>query len=76
MPAFYENNKMPMRSFPFADLTFSAHLHKEIELLYVQEGEVTATLDGIPYFLLPATCSLCFQIPSTATTPSKKAAGS
>ena len=43
MPAFYENNKMPMRSFPFADLTFSAHLHKEIELLYVQEGEVTAT---------------------------------
>lgn len=63
MPAFYENNKMPMRSFPFADLTFSAHLHKEIELLYVQEGEVTATLDGIPYFLSPG--DLLVMLPNT-----------
>lgn len=63
MPAFYENNKMPMRSFPFADLTFSAHLHKEIELLYVQEGEVTATLDGVPYFLSPG--DLLVMLPNT-----------
>lgn len=51
MIAFYENNKMPMRSFPFTDLNFSAHLHKEIELLYVQHGTVTATLNGISYSL-------------------------
>lgn len=63
MPAFYENNKMPMRSFPFADLNFSAHLHKEIELLYVQDGEVTAALDGVSHSLCPG--DLLVMFPNT-----------
>lgn len=63
MIAFYENNKMPMRSFPFTDLNFSAHLHKEIELLYVQEGEVTATLNDVAYSLRPG--DLLVMLPNT-----------
>lgn len=63
MPAFYENNQMPMRSFPFTDLNFSAHLHKEIELLYVQEGEVTATLNDVAYSLRPG--DLLVMLPNT-----------
>lgn len=63
MIAFYENNKMPMRSFSFSDLNFSAHLHKEIELLYVQTGEVTAALDGVSYSL--SSGDLLVMLPNT-----------
>ena len=46
MIAFYENNRMPLRSFQSVDLNFSAHLHKEAELLLMQEGEIAVTVNG------------------------------
>lgn len=60
MIAFYENNKMPLRSFQSVDLNFSAHLHKETELLFMQEGQVLVTVNGVQYTASPGDMLILF----------------
>ncbi len=63
MIAFYENNRMPLRSFQSVDLNFSAHLHKEAELLLMQEGEIAVTVNGAQY--LAAAGDILVLFPNT-----------
>lgn len=44
MKAFYELIEHSARIFPCINLTFPEHLHKEVEMIYVEEGEVSVTI--------------------------------
>lgn len=54
-------------------IDFPAHLHEEIELMYVKEGECTAYVDGKEYFLTKNNFFVCF--PNQVHSFEKSAAG-
>lgn len=45
MLAFYENVNMPLRIFLSENMNFRAHLHRQVEMIYVLEGGVLVGLD-------------------------------
>jgi len=49
MYGFYEHNEMKFRAFRCINLNFNAHLHSQVELILVEEGEVNITLGDTSY---------------------------
>jgi AraC-like DNA-binding protein len=51
MPAFYEQQPLPVKFFFFHNICANAHLHKEVEFLYVKEGSIRIALQGEQHIL-------------------------
>ena len=51
MSIFYQNRSEKLRLFTSKDITFSTHLHKQVELLIVLNGKVSLTVDHVSYML-------------------------
>lgn len=49
MKFFYENNSLPARAFYGEDLSYPAHLHNHIELVFMLEGSSNVIVDSVEY---------------------------
>lgn len=49
------------------DATYPAHFHTHCEIMYVLDGEVNVTVDGVDYVAKRDDASLSLRIKSTAT---------
>ncbi len=46
MRPFYENKQIGFRCFLSKDITFPAHLHNEVELIFIREGVLEVTVSN------------------------------
>ena len=51
MHAYYEDRKAPFDLFCAEQMEFFAHLHRHVELLFVREGQVRITVNGVQTLL-------------------------
>lgn len=70
MPTFYENRKMSFDFFYSDSLSFPTHLHKQLELLYVLDGSITVTINGIQRTLHKGELSIAFPHSTHSYSPS------
>ena len=56
---FYQKNKESISSFKGNNLNFPAHLHGEVEILLVEEGEIQATIGDRERSLTKGEISIC-----------------
>lgn len=47
MKAFYELKNQPASAFRSANMTFPEHLHKEMEIIYIMEGELDVQIGAV-----------------------------
>lgn len=60
MFAFYENRVQPFDIIFIENLTFISHLHRHLELLYVEEGEIELRIGDCQYLLHNGDTGLIF----------------
>lgn len=60
MNIFYQNRLENLRFYISHNNSYPAHLHKEVEFIYVLSGEIAITIDEQTYQLHPGDCSIAF----------------
>lgn len=60
MSIFYQKNSQRIRLFTSKDNSYTAHLHSQIELLIVLEGELAITIDHVTYPLVSGDVVIVF----------------
>lgn len=60
MSIFYQNRLENLRFYLSYNNSYPAHLHKEVEFVYVLSGQIFITIDEQTYLLNPGDCSLSF----------------
>lgn len=60
MHPFYEDKQVGFRCFSGKDMTFPAHLHSAVELVFVQEGTLEVTVQEQTQTLAPREAALIF----------------
>lgn len=74
MSIFYQNHADKLRLYTSQNNTFAPHLHRQIELLTVLDGEITLTIDYCPHVLTKGMYAIVFpnQLHSLETTGGSK----
>lgn len=60
MSIFYQKRLEDLRFYISHNNSYPAHLHKEVEFVYVLSGEISITIDESTYQLHPGDCSIAF----------------
>ncbi len=60
MPPFYENKQSRFECFLSKDITFPAHLHDAVEIIFIKEGELHVTVQNHSRILKKHDVALAF----------------
>lgn len=60
MLPYYEDSLLPYRCFPFIEPYFPPHMHSEIEIIYIKDGTMNATINDVCYSLSSGDLAILF----------------